>query len=115
MASGSFRILPSLRVEVSSRLTSQAMLESCSMVTADVAYGDGGVELFAGANAGDEVGEVGVGHGVGADQVAGGRGGAAADFELAGLLAFEVVDLVAAAIDEDCAGGAHDGGAAVAS
>ena len=85
-------------------MVSQAMLESCSDGDCDVADFDGGVELFSGADGGDEVGEVEVGHGVGADEVGG--GGLGADLELVGLLALEVVDFVAVAIDEDGAGGA---------
>ena len=79
---------------------------------ADVGDGDGGVQLFAGADAIDEVEEVSVGHGVSAYGV--GAGGLLAGLELVDELAVPVVVLVAVAVDEDGALGAEDGGAALA-
>ena len=61
----------------------------------DVADSIGCVELLAGANGGDEVGEVQIGHVVGAGEV-GGRG-SLPFLDLAGLLAVQVIDLVAGA------------------
>ena len=66
---------------------------------ADVGYGDRGIQLFAAADAVDEVEEVSIGHGVAAYGV--GTGGLGARLELVGLLAVPVVELVAVAVDED--------------
>ena len=72
MASGSFWILPSVVSRWSSRFTLPGDVRELQHGDGDVADGDGRVELFSFANAGDEVGEVGVGHGVAADEVGGG-------------------------------------------
>ena len=73
MASGLFLILPSAGSKWSSRLTSQATFESCSIVTATLPLRNRLMQLFALLNSGDEVGKVRVGHGVATDEV--GRAG----------------------------------------
>ncbi len=82
------------------------------MVNGYVGDLDGRVELGFAFDGGDEVGEVGVGHGVDAEGVSGAGGFAGA--ELVDLLALPVVDVVAVAVDDYGALGSHDGGAAVA-
>src|SRR5258706_1784146 len=72
----------------------------------DVADRDGSVELLAFTDSRDEVREMGIGHGVSALEVRG--RGCAAGLEFAGLISLEVVYLVAIAIDQHCAGRAHD-------
>src|SRR5258706_2501560 len=72
----------------------------------DVADRDRSVEFLAFTDACDEVREVGVGHGIAALEVRG--RGCAAGVEFARFISLEIVNLVVIAIDQDCAGRAHD-------
>src|SRR5579863_9997418 len=72
----------------------------------DVANSDRCVELLALADTRDKVREVSVGHGITTDQVRGRSG--FAHLEFACLAAFQVVDLVAIAINQHRARGSHN-------
>src|SRR5882724_3238706 len=72
----------------------------------DIAHRNRSVELLPFADSRDKVREVCVGHGIGAEQVS--RRGCSASPEFACLVPFQVVNLVAVAIDQHGAGGSHD-------
>src|SRR5580693_183296 len=78
----------------------------------DVADVDGGVEFLAFAYSSNEVREVRVRHGIAPDQVSDGSRDARLDFAF--LIPLEVINLVAAAIDERRALRAHDRRTAIA-
>src|SRR5262249_31177790 len=78
----------------------------------DVAVCNRSTELFLLTNGVDEVCEMGIGHRIATDEI--GRGRFAARVPFAYLFPGEVVDFVAVAIDQDCAGRAHDRRSAIA-
>src|SRR5580698_1021864 len=77
----------------------------------DIADCDWSVEFLAVPDSSDEVCEVRVRHGIAANQI-GGRS-CAASRKFACLVAVEVIDLIAAAVDQHRAGGSHDGRTAI--
>src|SRR5215468_3092260 len=79
---------------------------------ADVAVCNRSMELFLLTNGVDEVGEMGVGHRIAADQIS--RGCFATRVSFAHPVPGKVIDFVTVAIDQDGAGCTHDRRSAVA-